>query len=72
MKLIYADFGMTTYCIQVNQPTKWKVGLPAMGHHIQFHDTSILAKKSGHMEHFIKEVIETELHPDNMNRDKGL
>jgi hypothetical protein len=30
---------------------------------------SILAKKSRHMEHIISEKTETEIHPDNMNRE---
>jgi hypothetical protein len=38
-----------------------------MGHCIQFHGTSILAKKFGCMECMIREVIESELHPDNTN-----
>jgi len=38
------------------------------GHHIQVHDTSILAKKSGSMEHIIREVIEIEFHLNNMKR----
>jgi hypothetical protein len=41
-----------------------------LGHHICFHDTSILAKISGYVEH-IKEVIKIELHPCNMNREEG-
>jgi len=36
-----------------------------LGHHIQFHDTTIQTKNSRHMEHIIKETIKTELHPDN-------
>jgi len=42
-----------------------------LGHHIQFHDTSILAKKYRYMEHLIREAVETELHQDNMNREEG-
>jgi hypothetical protein len=42
-----------------------------VGHHIQFHDTSILTKKSRCMQHLIRKVIEMELHHDNMNREKG-
>jgi hypothetical protein len=40
-----------------------------LGHHIQFHDTTVVAKKSMHMEHIIREVTETELLPDNINRE---
>jgi hypothetical protein len=39
-----------------------------LGYLIQFSDTSILAKEPRHMEHIIREVIEIELHPDNVNR----
>jgi len=42
-----------------------------LSHHIQFQDTSILAMRSGCMEHIIREAIEIELHPDNMNREEG-
>jgi hypothetical protein len=42
-----------------------------LGHHIQFENTRILAKKSGHMEHIIRDLIEIELLPDNMNREEG-
>jgi len=41
-----------------------------LSHCNQFHDTSILAKKCGHMEHIIREVIETEPHPQNMNLEE--
>jgi hypothetical protein len=41
-------------------------------HHIQFHDTSILAKKSGLLEHITGEAIEIGLHPDTMNREEDL
>jgi hypothetical protein len=36
-----------------------------LGHHIQCHNTSILAKKSGCMEHLITDVKDIELHPVN-------
>jgi len=42
------------------------------GHHIQFNDTGILAKKSGHREHIIMEVKKIELHANNMNREEAL
>jgi hypothetical protein len=42
-----------------------------VGHCIQYHDTSILAKKYGHMEYINEETIQTELHPNNMNREEG-
>jgi hypothetical protein len=42
-----------------------------LGHRIQLHNTSILAKKSRYMDHIIKEVIKIELHPNNINREDG-
>jgi len=42
-----------------------------LGHHIQFNDTSILAKKPRHVECIISKVIETELHSDSMNREES-
>jgi hypothetical protein len=42
-----------------------------LNHHIQFNDTSILAKKPRCMERIIKEVIKIELPPDNMNSEEG-
>jgi hypothetical protein len=41
-----------------------------LGHCIQFHHTSILAKTSGSMEHTIRELIGIELHPDYINREE--
>jgi hypothetical protein len=38
------------------------------GHHIQFNEISILAKKLGWI---IRNVTTTELHPENMNREEG-
>jgi hypothetical protein len=42
------------------------------GHSIQFHATSILAKKFGYTERIIREAMETELHYDNVNREESL
>jgi hypothetical protein len=41
------------------------------GHHIQLHNTSILATKTRYVDHIIRESIEIELHPNNMNREVG-
>jgi hypothetical protein len=44
-----------------------------MTHRIQLQNTSILAKKSIHMDQIIREVVEIELHPSNMNnREDGI
>jgi hypothetical protein len=43
-----------------------------LGSHIQFNDKSNLTKKPIYMEHIIREVTQTELHPDNMNRKEGI
>jgi hypothetical protein len=42
-----------------------------LGHCIHFHDTSILAKKSGHTECIIRELTENEFHHDNINKKEG-
>jgi hypothetical protein len=41
-------------------------------HHIQFHNTQILASKSVHVDQLMREVIELELHPDSVNIEDGL
>jgi hypothetical protein len=42
-----------------------------LGHRIQFHETSILATRAQYMDRIIREAIEIELHPNNMNREVG-
>jgi hypothetical protein len=41
------------------------------GHRIQFHNASILATKNRYMDRIVKEAIEIELHPYNINREVG-
>ncbi|PNF24785.1 hypothetical protein B7P43_G16339 [Cryptotermes secundus] len=40
-------------------------------HHIQLQNTSIFATKTRYMDPIIRETIEIELHPKNMNREGG-
>jgi hypothetical protein len=41
------------------------------GHRIQFHHFSILTTKTRDMNRIVREVIEIELHPYNINREGG-
>jgi hypothetical protein len=41
------------------------------GHRIQFHNSSILATKIWNSDHIVREAIEIELHPYNINREGG-
>jgi hypothetical protein len=40
-----------------------------LGHRILFDNTSVLATKTWYMDRIVREAIEFELHPNNMNRD---
>jgi hypothetical protein len=40
-------------------------------HRLQIHDASILTTKTIYMDRIVREVIEIELHPYNINREGG-
>jgi hypothetical protein len=40
-----------------------------LGHHIQFHNASVLATTTQYMDRIVREAIEIELHHNNMDRE---
>jgi hypothetical protein len=59
--------------IRLDHPDKSAVAEHSIdqGHRIKFHNTSILATKTRYMDRIVREVIEIELHPYNINREGG-